>query len=122
MTTRTSGPYRGIAVLLAGAMTFLAVPGLGAPPNIPNPVVIKARVEKLGIGEHVMVNLAEGPKLHGHIMKIEDHSFQLQPDRQQAEVQIPYDHVVTIKKNPGAITWMLVGAVLVIIIIVAATR
>ncbi len=122
MTTSTSGPCRGIAVLLAVSLTFAAIPGLSAPPNIPRSVAVKARVEKLGVGEHVMVKLAEGPKLHGHIIRIEDHSFQLQPDRQQAEVQIPYDHVVTIKKNPGAITWMLVGAVLVIIIIVAATR
>ena len=41
---------------------------------------------------------------------------------EKAEVQIPYDHVIKVKKNPGAITWMLVGAVLVVIVIVAATK
>jgi sporulation protein YlmC with PRC-barrel domain len=122
MSLNTPAHNRGIAVLLAGAMTLAAVPGLGVPPNIPNPQAVKAKVEKLGVGEHVMVQLTEGPKLHGHIIGIEQHAFKLQPDREKAEVQIPYDHVIKVKKNPGAITWMLVGAVLVVIVIVAATK
>jgi sporulation protein YlmC with PRC-barrel domain len=80
---------------------------------------VKAKVEKLGVGEHVMVKVAKGRKLHGHIASIEGDSFKLKPDHSQAEIQVPYDNVSKIKKNPGALTWMAVGAVIVIIIIVA---
>ena len=107
------------SVLLAGIMGLTAIPGL-ASPNVPNPKAVKAKVEKLGVGEHVMVKLMEGPKLHGHIVGIEGQSFKLKPDHAQAEVLVPYDHVLKVKKNPGALTWMLVGAAIVIIVIVAA--
>jgi hypothetical protein len=111
-----------VAVLLAGATALAAVPGLASPPNIPHAEAMRAKVEKLGVGEHVMVKLAEGPKLHGHIVGIDPQAFQLKPDNAQAAIVIPYDHVLKVKKNPGAITWMLIGAALVIIIIVATTR
>jgi hypothetical protein len=85
----------------------------------PNPDVVKAKVEKLGVGEHVMVKRTGGPKLHGRITGIAEQSFKLHPDNAQAEVVVPYADVLKVKKNPGAITWMLVGAALVIIAIVA---
>jgi hypothetical protein len=110
---------RLIAVLIVCAMCFPAVPALAGPPRTTDPAVVKAKVEKLGVGEHVMVKRTEGPKLHGHITGIEEHEFKLKPDQAQAEVVIPYADVLKVKKNPGAITWMLVGAALVIIIIVA---
>jgi hypothetical protein len=88
-------------------------------PKTPNPDVVKAKVEKLGVGEHVMVKRTEGPKLHGHITGIAEQSFKLHPDNARAEVEIPYSDVLKIHKNPGPITWMLVGAALVIIVIIA---
>ena len=111
--------HRLVAVLLVCAMCFPAAPALAGPPKTTDPVAVKAKVEKLGVGEHVMVKRSEGPKLHGHITGIEEHTFKLKPDQAQAEVAIPYADVLKVKKNPGAITWMAVGAVLVIIIIVA---
>lgn len=115
--------HRLISVLLASTMGLMPVLGLAGPPNIPHPEVVKAKVEKLGVGEHVMVKRTEGPELHGYIVGIEEQAFKLKPDHAQAEVLIPYDHVLKVKKNPGALTWMLVGATLAIIVIVAvATR
>lgn len=114
-------PRRLLSMLLACLMWGTAVPALAGTPHAPNPDAVRAKVEKLGVGEHVMVKRTEGPKLHGHITGIAEQSFKVRPDNAQAEVVIPYTEVLKVKKNPGAITWMLVGAALVIIII-AATR
>jgi hypothetical protein len=113
-------PRRLLAVVLAAMIWGNAGLIFAGTPKTPNPDVVRAKVEKLGVGEHVMVKRAEGPKLHGHITGIDEQSFKLQPDHAQAEVVIPYADVLKVKKNPGAITWMLVGAALVIIIV--ATR
>ena len=110
------------AVTLILAMTFSAVPGMAGPPKLTSPDTLRAKVEKLGVGEHVMVKRTEGPKLHGHITAIDEQSFRLRPDNVQAELLIPYTDVLKIKKNPGAITWMLVGAALLVIVVVAVTR
>jgi hypothetical protein len=100
-------------------MSLTAVPGLARSPKAVNPEAVKAKVEKLGVGEHVMVKRTEGPKLRGRIIGIEQESFKLSLDRSQGKLVIPYDDVLQVKKNPGALTWMLVGAGIVIIIIAA---
>ena len=110
---------RHVAAVLAIVMSCMAVPGFARAPKAVNPEAVKAKVEKLGVGEHVMVKRTEGPKLRGHITGIEQEGFKLKQDKTQAEVLIPYDDVLQVKKNPGAITWMLLGAALVVIIIVA---
>lgn len=108
-----------ISLLLICAMTFTAVPAVANPPKITSADAVKAKVRKLGVGEHVMVMRTERPKLRGHITAIEEQSFLLRPDKSQAEVAIPYSDVLKIKKNPGPVMWMLVGAALVIIVLVA---
>ena len=108
-----------VAAFLAFVMSFMAVPGFARAPKAANPEAVKAKVEKLGVGEHVMVKRTEGPKLRGHITGIEQEGFKLKQDKTQAEILIPYNDVLQVKKNPGAITWMLLGAALVVIIIVA---
>jgi sporulation protein YlmC with PRC-barrel domain len=112
---------RLLAVVLAAMIWGNAGLTFAGSPKLPNPDVVRAKVEKLGVGEHVMVKRTKGPKLHGHIIGIDEQTFKLKPDKAQADVVIPYADVQKIKKNPGPIMWMLVGAVLVIIII-AATR
>ncbi len=113
---------RLVAVAMAATIWGNAGPMFAGTPKTPNPDVVKAEVEKLGVGEHVMVKRTKGPKLHGHITGIDELTFNLKPDKAQADVVIPYADVQRIKKNPGPITWMLVGAVLAVVIIIAATR
>ena len=109
-----------VAVPLACAMLLTAVPGLAGSRKAIDPVKVRAKVERLGVGEHVMVKNAEGQILRGHIVGIDQDTFKLQPDNTSAEVLIAYDQVVKVRKNPGAFTWMLVGAILAVVIIVAA--
>ena len=121
-----SGPRAGdfrrlIAVSLVCAMLLTAVPGFARTPKAIDPEAVKAKVEKLGVGEHVMVKRLEGQTLRGHITEIDQGGFKIRPDKTSTEVMIAYDQVVKVRKNPGPIGWMLVGAVLVIVII-AATR
>ena len=118
---RSRAFHRVVALFLMCVLGVEVGPAFAGTPKSIDPNAVKAKVEKLGVGEHVMVKLAEGRKLHGRIASIEGNSFRLKPDKSQAEIQVPYDNVSKIKKNPGALTWMVVGAVIVIIII-AATR
>lgn len=49
-------------------------------------------------------------------------SFKLRPDKSESEIQIPYSQVLRVKKNPGALTWVLVGAVLAIIVVIVVAK
>lgn len=111
---------RMVAEVLACAMLLTAVPGLAGTRKSIDPVKVRAKVEKLGVGEHVMVKDSAGQTLRGHIIGIEQDGFKLRPDKTSVEVLIAYDQVVKVRKNPGAFTWMLVGAILAVVIIVAA--
>ena len=112
---------RVVALFLVCVLGVKAGPAFAGTPKTIDATAVKAKVQKLGVGKHVMVKLSEGRKLHGHIASIAGNSFKLKPDQNQAEIRVPYDDVSKIKKNPGALTWMIVGAVIVIVII-AATR
>ena len=111
---------RAIAVLLACMMLLMAVPGFARAPKTIDPQVVKAKVEKLGVGEHVMVKRTDGPTLHGHILAIGENEFKIHPDNTSSEVAIAYGNVLKVRKNPGPFTWMIVGAVIAVVIIVAA--
>jgi hypothetical protein len=116
---RAADIRRAIALSLVCVMLLTAVPGFAGPPKVIDPAAVKAKVEKLGVGEHVMVKRTEGPALHGRITGIEQDAFTIHPDNTSADVLIAYDQVLKVRKNPGPIGWMLVGAVIVIVIIVA---
>lgn len=118
---RSRALHQVVALFLVCVLGVKAGPAFAGTPKAIDANAVKVKVEKLGVGEHVMVKLAEGRKLRGHIASIEGNSFKLKLDKSQAEMQVPFDNVSKIKKNPGALTWMVVGAVIVIIII-AATR
>ena len=120
LVARTESLRRAIAALLASAVFLTAVPGFAGTPKAIDPAAVKAKVEKLGVGEHVMVKRADGPTLRGHIVGIEQDAFKLRPDKTSMDVLIAYDQVVKVRKNPGPFAWMLVGAILVIVVIVAA--
>jgi len=96
-----------------------AVPqAIAGQPNVADPVAVKAKIERMGTGQHVMVKLVTGRKLRGHIASIGDISFTLKADRTGSELPIPYEHVRDVKENPGPVFWMAVGAIIVIVIIV----
>jgi hypothetical protein len=89
------------AFLLTCTLVLVPVPLYTAAPDISKPETIKANVEKLVVGEHVMVRLTEGTKVHRRIAAIQPLGFRLRPDKSQSEIQIPYSQVSRIKKNPG---------------------
>jgi len=118
-TIFSSSSRRTIAALLACLLGLSAMPGFASTPKPIDPEAIRAKVEKLGVGEHVMVKRTTGPSLHGNITGIDREAFRVRPDTTQTEVEIPYAQVLKIRKNPGPITWMILGGILVVIIIVA---
>ena len=112
-----------LALLLVVAMlSTMTIPAFASTPKSADPDRAKQKVEKLGVGEHVAVKRVAGKTLHGHITAIGAESFKLHADKATAETEIAYNQVLSVKKNPGPVMWMLVGAVLVVIIIVAAKR
>src|SRR5207248_11542869 len=118
----TYGAVRRRAVALVLFMVLEGsqnVPALATSPKTLGPVAAEVKVKKLGVGEHVMVKIVGGKKLHGHITEISERSFALQPDHENSVRQIAYDQILEVRKNPGPITWMLIGAAIVIIVIVA---
>ena len=113
-------PRRLLATVLASMIWGNAGLMFAGTPKAPNPDAVKAKVEKLGVGEHVMVKRTEGPTLRGHNVAIDESGFKIHPDNTTTEVAIAYGEVLKVRKNPGPFTWMLVGAILVIVVIVAA--
>ena len=112
---------RSLAILLSLAVVSLGtVPAFAKSAQSPDPSVIETKVKKLGVGEHVMVKLVTGEKLHGTIMSIDEHSFALQPDTASPQTQIAFNQVSKIKKNPGPIVWMLIGGLIAVVVIAIA--
>jgi sRNA-binding regulator protein Hfq len=85
----------------------------------PDPAVVAAQVRKFGVGKAVKVKLIGGEKLNGHIQSIGADTFTITVSKAGGERAIPYNQVVEVK-DPGPLFWILVGAALVIVIIVAA--
>ena len=67
---------RAIAAALACVMLLVATPGFAGPPKAIDPAAVKTKVEKLGVGEHVMVKRTDGPTLHGRIIAIDESEFE----------------------------------------------
>ncbi len=65
----------------------------------PDPVEAHRVVTALGIGQHVMVKVAGGRKLRGHIQAIKADHFTLRPDRQGTPVHIAFNEVWQVHEN-----------------------
>jgi preprotein translocase subunit YajC len=78
----------------------------------------KAKVEKLGVGQHVMVKTLGGEELHGNITGIGDQSFKMKPDTATAEREIAYSQVAKVRENPGKVLWIILAAVVVVVVVV----
>ena len=82
-----------------------------------SPSTVKQEVQQIAVGKRVKVNMPDGKKVHGRLSHIGDDSFSVRTSRKGAETQIRYDEVTQVKDPPGPITWFLVGAAVVIIVI-----
>jgi len=105
-----------LAVALMGADMVSAYAKESQPPD---PSVVASQVKKFGVGKSVKVKLVGGEKLRGHIQEIGGESFTVKLSQGAGERAIPYAQVVEVK-DPSPIFWILFGAALVIVIIVAA--
>jgi preprotein translocase subunit YajC len=77
----------------------------------------KAKVKKLGVGQHVMVKTLEGEELHGNITVIGDQSFKVKPDTAAAEREIAYSQVAKVRENPGKTLWIILAVAAVVVVV-----
>ena len=82
-----------------------------------DPLMVASQVKKLGVGKAVKVKLTGGEKLSGRIQSIAADNFTVKLSKRIGERTIPYTQVVEVK-DPGPLTWMLIGAAVVILIII----
>ena len=84
----------------------------------PDPVEARRTVIALGVGQHVMVKVAGGKKLRGHIEAIEEDHFILLRDHESTRVAIPYAEVQQVGKNlsKGVKIAIVVGGVAVLVV------
>ena len=111
---------QGLAILLAIALTGAGTASAFAKESeTPDPSIVATQVKKFGVGKAVKVKLIGGEKLSGHIRSIGAEAFTIKLSKEGGERVIPYAQVGDVK-DPSPLTWMLIGAAIVIIIIVAA--
>ena len=82
-----------------------------------DPSTVAGQVKKFGVGKAVKVKLTGGEKLSGHIQSIGVDTFTVKLSKRGGERTIPYAQVAEVK-DPGPLTWMLIGAAVVILIII----
>jgi len=111
---------KGLVLLLVVALLeTTASAAFGQASSAPDPSLVMAQVKKFGIGKSVKVTLVGGEKLRGHIGSIGGESFTVKLAKSGGERPIPYAQVAEIK-DPSPLFWILIGAALVIVVIVAA--
>jgi len=111
---------QGLAILLAVALTGAGTASAFAKESqAPETSMAAAQVKKFGVGKAVKVKLIGGEKVSGHIQSISADAFRIKLSKQGGERVIPYAQVGQVK-DPSPVTWMLIGAAIVIVIIVAA--
>jgi hypothetical protein len=110
---------QGLVILLAAVLACADTVSLFAKDSqTPDPAVVAALVKKFGVGKSVKVKLLGGEKLNGHIQSIGADTFTITVSKAGAERAIPYNQVAEIK-DPGPLFWILIGAALVVVLIVA---
>jgi ribosomal protein S1 len=87
-----------------------------APQSDMDAATVKGLVQQFGVGKSVKMTLKDGQQVSGHIKSVGADSFTVKVGK-ASERTIPYSQVTFIK-DPGAVTWMLIGAAIVIAIII----
>jgi len=114
--------HTGLSLLLVVAISETTAGAAFAQTSpAPDPSLVAAQVKKFGVGKSVKIKLVDGEKLNGHIQSIGAEGFTVKLAKAGGERSIPYAQVAEIK-DPGPLFWILVGAAIVIVIIVAAKR
>jgi hypothetical protein len=107
-----------VSILAVVFGSVFALPSFAQSPQAANASAVEAQVRKFGIGKDVKIKLTSGEKLRGHISSIGASSFTVKLRKSKMERQVPYNDVAMVK-DPGALFWILVGAAIVVIVIVA---
>jgi len=111
---RATGFRHGLVGILAMALLAAAsVPAFGDDQPTPDAATVAAQVKQWGVGKNVKMTLSNGEHLTGHIRSIGPDSFTVKVSK--AERTIPYSQVSFIKDPPGPLTWILVGAAIVLV-------
>ena len=119
-TTRKSVFRSGLALIVAVALLGIETRSLfaqGSQAIAASP--IETQVKNFGVGKSVKIWLLDGEFITGHIRSIGTDSFTIKVSKTRSERSIPYSQVTEIK-DPSPLTWMLIGAALVIVIILIA--
>lgn len=116
-----SNTFRSGLILLVSAtlIGLETVPAFGQGSQEPAPSSIEGQVKKFGVGKSVKIWLVSGEFITGHIRTISTDSFTVKISKTHTERSIPYSQVTEIK-DPSPLTWMLIGAAVVIVIILIA--
>jgi hypothetical protein len=113
MSNFYAGIRTGLVLLLLAALLGTEnVPAFGQ--TQPSPSAVETQVKKWGVGKSVKMTLQSGEQVSGHIRAIGADSFTVRVHKK--ERSIPYAEVTEIK-DPGPLTWILVGAAIVVVII-----
>jgi sRNA-binding regulator protein Hfq len=116
----TQALLKGLVFLLAVALASTNTTSTFAKQSqASDPSTVASQVKKFGVGKAVKVKLTGGEKLSGHIQSIGVDTFTVKLSKRGGERTIPYAQVVEVK-DPGPLTWMLIGAAVVILIIIVA--
>lgn len=103
-----------VLLLLVALLGTQTVPACGQTQQAPVSSAVETQVKKWGVGKSVKMTLVSGEQVSGHIRAIGADSFTVKVHKKARS--IPYADVVEIK-DPGPLTWMLIGAAIVVVII-----
>jgi hypothetical protein len=109
---------KGLVFLLAVALASTnTISTFAKQSQASDPSTVASQVKKFGVGKAVKVKLTRGENLSGHIQSIGGDTFTVKLSKRGGERTIPYAQVTEVK-DPGPLTWMLIGAAVVILIII----
>ena len=117
-TARSSNPetfrMELVLLVLVALLGTETVPAFAQGQQTPDPAAVETQVKHWGVGKNVKMTLVSGEQVSGHIRAIGADSFTVKAGKTQRT--IPYAQVAEIK-DPGPLTWILVGAAIAIVII-----
>jgi hypothetical protein len=112
---------RTLSLLLVGLLVFSSAGYAAQTTGTPQVAKVKAQVQKRGAGEKskVRVMLGNGTVVKGYISKIEESSFDVNPNKTGQATSISYTDVQKIQ-GPGLSKGAKVGIVVVVAVAIVA--
>jgi hypothetical protein len=109
-------------LLLVALLGTETAPALAQTLQTPDPSAVESQVKKFGVGKSVIMTLVDGEQISGHIRSIGADCFTVKVSKTHTERAIPYAQVTYIKDPPSPLTWILVGAGIVLLTVLIAAR